>query len=78
MLQVLRRGWKRLALMAFFQYDYLSPRMLKGLAAYKYKAGGYTWLDDLQDEPTSTRGTPDILGMGVPAPKHNKIINPET
>lgn len=23
--------------------------MLKGLAAYKYKAGGYTWLDDLHN-----------------------------
>lgn len=26
---------------------YLSRRALQGLKAYQYKAGGYTWLDDL-------------------------------
>jgi len=25
---------------------YLTPRALRGLKQYKYKAGGYTWLDD--------------------------------
>jgi ethanolaminephosphotransferase len=32
-----------------FKHEYLSPRMLSGLAAYKYKASGYTWLDDLHN-----------------------------
>ena len=26
---------------------YITPRGLKGLKQYKYKPGGYTWLDDL-------------------------------
>ena len=26
---------------------YLTPRALRGLKQYKYKAGGYTWLDDV-------------------------------
>jgi hypothetical protein len=28
-----------------FQGDYLSLRALQGLATYKYKSGGLTWLD---------------------------------
>jgi phosphatidylglycerophosphate synthase len=35
--------------MGLIKHDYLSTRMLKGLAAYKYKAGGYTWLDELHN-----------------------------
>jgi hypothetical protein len=28
-------------------HNYLTPRALRGLKAYTYKATGYTWLDDL-------------------------------
>lgn len=31
------------------RHDYLNTRMLKGISAYKYKASGYTWLDDLHN-----------------------------
>lgn len=31
------------------RHDYLNARMLKGISAYKYKASGYTWMDDLHN-----------------------------
>jgi ethanolaminephosphotransferase len=35
--------------MGLIHHEYLNTRMLKGIAAYKYQASGYTWLDDLHN-----------------------------
>ena len=35
--------------MGVLNHSYLDDRSLRGLKAYKYKAGGYTWLDDLHN-----------------------------
>lgn len=35
--------------MGLLTHQYLDERMLKGLSTYKYKASGYTWLDDLHN-----------------------------
>lgn len=35
--------------MVDLSHNYLSERAVKGIAHYKYKASGYTWLDDLHN-----------------------------